>query len=139
MSTDKNAPAPKPVPADVAVINPEARIYDLPFYTDQAAPAVKDHAGNEVVIPRRWERLQLVPGLNYQPAAKIESSGAKNHAVLRVGVDPRALAQGEAIRLATDSASAPALRRWLAVETRPPVRDAIEKRLASRRAREVAA
>lgn len=135
--TDKTpAPAPSSL---VAVINPEARIHDLPFYTDQPADEIKDAAGNKVVIPRRWERLQVLPGLNFVEPAKAAAAGVKDHAALQAGADPTAMSLGPAIKLAADTASAPALRRWLATEPRPQVREAIEKRLASRRAREVAA
>jgi hypothetical protein len=140
MNDDKNAPTPKPAPTDTTVINPEARLVSLGYYTDEPAAAIKDGNGNEVVRPRRYAVSRALPGLNYVSTDVLERAGLKggDHSTLRIGEDLARLPPATAKDLAAKSSSAPALRRWLKEEKRPDVRAEIEKRLATRLVKEAA-
>jgi hypothetical protein len=158
MSTDnKNAqpkppaaPAPEaPAPKDVVVINPEPRIFDLPYYSDEPKAAIKDGKGNELVVPREVEHAFVLPGINFVSADVLARAGVSDHPTLEIDADLARLPLAKAKKLAAESSSAPALRRWLEIE-RPlvgntltgkahaDVCDAIEKRLKDRRVREAA-
>lgn len=139
-------------PTDIVVINPEPRMHDLAHYTDEPRAPIKDGKGNELVVPREYAHYHVLPGLNFVPVAVLERAGVVEHSALRIDEDLARLPPTQAKALASESCSAPALRRWLAMEKaraadekgeqarklRQPVIAAIEKRLLDRRVKEVA-
>lgn len=115
----------------IAVDNRELRVYRLMRTT----PLPPREPGEPRVRTLPSTHQRLVPGINFvQDELRTEALHLSAHTKGRVRiVDVLSLEHFEAVDLAQRSAHPHALERWLDAEERPPVRAAIEARLAEMR------
>jgi len=113
----------------IPIINSEPRVYQLLAYTEQ--PRGGPVGALEV------DRIMLAPGLTYVTEDRLQRAKIRfddggyvigyQHA-LRLE-DPTRVPDYAAVKLARTTASRPALRLWLNVETRPRIRAVLETQL----------
>lgn len=131
-SKSKSKPAE---PELVGVVNTLACVHNLAYTTSPSNVPASAQA-KDVLVPRVPHAVVLYPGLNYAKAADLKAARAEDAQGVVADVDPTKLHPSQGMALAKQTASAPALRRWLGEEKNKATRGAIQRRLDTMRSPE---
>lgn len=133
----------------IPVINKEARVVQVAYYADTNPSGVTDEEreqyartmGAPLLTKREVKKLKLLPGLNFVLESELKRSGLLSDVgnpidAYRGAVEIRdvsTMSEVESVSLAGITTSRQSLIAWLASESRPRVKQAINKRLSSAR------